>query len=256
MSLDISDILNDWPYDPGHVTVRKIIGSDGREKIQMRLDVGLLQMETTGRPDGKRPHDHESELAYQEKMLQEYRVAQGGSDEGFELDPMTCEELRAEGLMYYHRYLAEFVLEDFHGVERDTRRNLRLLDFYHDYACEEVDPQAMEQYRPYIVMMNTRAQARLDIDAGQPREALAALHEGIAQIVDSFRSLGHEELVDVSGEIAVLRAMARDVERNLPIDPAERLRRDLQKAVDEERYEDAADLRDRLRDMSPQRRHR
>ena len=35
---------------------RKIVGEDGKEKLQVRLDLGLLQMELNGRPDGERPH--------------------------------------------------------------------------------------------------------------------------------------------------------------------------------------------------------
>ena len=54
MSLDLNTILKDWPYESGTVKVRKITGLDGREKLQLRVDLGLLQMEITGRPDGRR----------------------------------------------------------------------------------------------------------------------------------------------------------------------------------------------------------
>ena len=52
MSKDIAVILNGWDYNPDEVTVRRILGLDGRVKIQMRLDLGILQMEVDGRPDG------------------------------------------------------------------------------------------------------------------------------------------------------------------------------------------------------------
>ena len=64
MSQDISFLVQGWDYDPNEVTVRKITGLDGREKIQMRLDLGILQMETEGRPDGRRPFGRESLLEY------------------------------------------------------------------------------------------------------------------------------------------------------------------------------------------------
>jgi hypothetical protein len=51
-SKDLRLITTDWPYEPGQINVRKIRGVDNRIKIQMRLDLGLLQMEMTGRPDG------------------------------------------------------------------------------------------------------------------------------------------------------------------------------------------------------------
>jgi hypothetical protein len=62
MSLDLNTILKDWPYESGTVKVRKITGLDGREKLQLRVDLGVLQMEITGRPDGRRPHNCESLL--------------------------------------------------------------------------------------------------------------------------------------------------------------------------------------------------
>ena len=49
---DLRPILGGWEYEPGQIMVRKIVGLDGAVKIQMRLDLGVLQMESTGRPDG------------------------------------------------------------------------------------------------------------------------------------------------------------------------------------------------------------
>ena len=156
MSLDISHILDDWPFKPGEVTARRIVGADGQEKIQVRLDLGLLQMEASGRPDGQMPHGHESLLAYYEYLLQKH-VDEAGSDDGFSLDEPDCEALRAEGVMYYHRYLAEFVLGNYERVDRDTMRNTRLMDFCRKYARNDSDRYILEQYRAYVIMMRTRA---------------------------------------------------------------------------------------------------
>jgi hypothetical protein len=67
MSLDLNTILKDWPHENGNVKVRKITGLDGREKLQLRVDLGVLQMEVTGRPDGERPHNCESLLEYHQR---------------------------------------------------------------------------------------------------------------------------------------------------------------------------------------------
>ncbi len=50
MSLDLNTILKDWPHENGNIKVRKITGLDGREKLQLRVDLGVLQMEMSGRP--------------------------------------------------------------------------------------------------------------------------------------------------------------------------------------------------------------
>src|SRR5437868_13333022 len=64
MSLDLNTILKDWPHENRTIKVRKILGLDGRQKLQLRIDLGVLQMELTGRPDGLRPHGCESLLTY------------------------------------------------------------------------------------------------------------------------------------------------------------------------------------------------
>jgi hypothetical protein len=249
MNLDLTSILEGWPYEPGQVTVRRIRGADGKDRIQLRLDLGVLQMETGGRPDGQRPHGHESLLAYYEQQLQRHRQERG-SDEGFDLDERACELLRTEGTMYYHRYLAEFVLEDFEAVERDTMRNIRLFDFCNAYAKEDSDKYAMEQYRPYVVMMRTRAQAHLCLRDNRPKAALAALRKGIEETRAFYKRYGQDKALAASGELAVLRAMAKEIESRLPVDPISRLRKDLAKAVEAERYEEAAAIRDQLRRLT------
>src|SRR5438874_4787656 len=80
-SKDITPLLKGWDYEPGTINVRKISGADGQPKLQMRLDLGLLQMELTGRPDGVRPHGFDSLLDYFEAQLKKYH--QDGDDLGF-----------------------------------------------------------------------------------------------------------------------------------------------------------------------------
>src|SRR5690349_19467383 len=70
-SKDIIPMLKGWDYEPGTINVRKINGLDGKQKIQMRLDLGLLQMEVTGRPAGAHPQGYESLLDYHEDKLRE-----------------------------------------------------------------------------------------------------------------------------------------------------------------------------------------
>src|SRR5947208_4557655 len=122
MSLDLNSILKDWPHESGSIKVRKIAGLDGREKLQLRVDLGLLQMELTGRPDGRRPHGCESLLDYVEKQLGDH-TRKHGTELGFQVSSSDCRSLREEAVMYYQRYLSLFVLEDFAAVVRDTARN-------------------------------------------------------------------------------------------------------------------------------------
>ena len=82
-------MLKGWDYEPGTINVRKINGLDGEPKLQMRLDLGLLQMEMTGRPDGRRPHGSESLLDYYEKQLAS-TARSNGTELGFHLTPISA----------------------------------------------------------------------------------------------------------------------------------------------------------------------
>ena len=43
MNEDIGAILKGWKFKPGELGVRKITGLDGKDKIQIRMDLGLMQ---------------------------------------------------------------------------------------------------------------------------------------------------------------------------------------------------------------------
>jgi excinuclease UvrABC helicase subunit UvrB len=96
-------------------------------------------------------------------------------------------------------------------------------------------------------MMCARARALLAFQKERPKAALAAIREGIEGIKDFFKRFGPEHSISESSELAILRAMAKEIEGRIPEDPIAKLRKDLAKAVKEERYEDAAGLRDQLR---------
>ena len=119
----------------------------------MRIDLGLIQMELSGRPDGERPDGHESLLEVFEAKAQAALEA----GDAYSLDAESCALLMREGLQYYHRYLSAFHLERFDLVSRDTERNLRLFRFVAKYAARQRDKIEFDQYRPYVQMMHTRA---------------------------------------------------------------------------------------------------
>jgi len=148
--------------------------------------------------------------------------------------------------MYYHRYLSLFVLGEFPGVVRDTRRNLRVLDLCGKFATDEQDRLFLEQYRPYLIMMNARSQASIQCDAGKFPAALQTIDAGLESIREFFARFGQEESFAQSNEVKILKRFALDIRRKLPPDPLRKLQARLDRAIREERYEDAARLRDAL----------
>ncbi|RYZ79637.1 MAG: hypothetical protein EOP06_26825, partial [Proteobacteria bacterium] len=163
MSKDLAVLLQGWDYNSNEVTVRRVVGADGREKIQMRLDLGVLQMEISGRPDGKRPYGFESLLEYQ--LAQKESASTSTTDwSQWTLDSEACSDLKQEAMQYYYRYLSLFHLGDYHEVIRDTTRNITVFDLIRDYAEDEADRMSLEQFRPYVLMMNARARACLALE--------------------------------------------------------------------------------------------
>src|SRR5438270_2736241 len=100
MSLDLNTVLKDWPHEPGMIKVRKVTGLDGRDKLQLRIDLGVLQMEMTGRPDGLRPNGCDSLLTYHQNRAQLAEAAPGNDNE---LSPKKCAERKQEGIQYNNR---------------------------------------------------------------------------------------------------------------------------------------------------------
>lgn len=239
MSFDLSDLLRDWPYEPGQLQVRKITGSDGREKLQLRLDMGVLQMEMAGRPDGRQPHGVESELEFQAE-----RAEQAGKD--FEMSEDDVGELQAEGVQYYHRYLALFQLGDWQSVIRDTKRNLDMFAFVAKYAPDDEASWSVQQFRPYVLMMNTRAKANLALERDDVDAAIALVEKGISKIEKFVKDHNRDGETDTS-EINSLSEWLGELRQLKPMTPVEKLNRELERAVQDEKYERAAELRDALR---------
>ncbi len=243
---DIAPLLSGWGYEPGTLNVRRIMGTDGVPKLQMRLELGVLQLEVTGRPDGTRPFGFESLLEYHEHRLTEHKQKSGGTIHGFSLTNEQCQQMRDEASMYYQRYLSLFVVGDFPAVVRDTSRNLRVLDMCGKFAVDEQDRLMLEQFRPYIIMMRTRASASILYKEQKLNQALDNVRDGLGQIRDFFDKFGHADAFEQCEEAKVLKRFAKEIRKKLPVGALERLQRRLKKAVATEQYELAAKLRDQI----------
>jgi hypothetical protein len=248
MSLDLNTILKDWPHQNGNVKVRKIAGLDGREKLQLRVDLGVLQMEMSGRPDGQRPHNCESLLEYHQRRA--VRAAEKGED--YELTPEECAELQQEGIQYYHRYLSLFQINDFTGVVRDTQRNLDLFTFVTEHTDRDELSWSLQQFRPYVLMMNTRAKASILLAQGKFGEAMSEIERGRDAIAEFFQHSNFPELVSKSSEVAFLDEWLEEVKAKRPLSKLEVMQREMETAIGKELYERAAELRDAIKLLKAQ----
>ena len=248
MSLDLNTLLKDWEHESGAIKVRKILGLDGREKLQLRIDLGLLQMEMTGRPDGDRPHNCESLLQYHQR-----RAARSEArGDAYELSSDQCGELQQEGIQYYHRYLSLFQINDFPAVIRDTQRNLDLFEFVATHTDRDELAWSFQQFRPYVLMMNTRAKASILLSDGKFAQAMHEIERGRDLIVEFFQQSNFPEMAQKSSEIAFLDEWLEEVSSKRPLTKIEVMQREMEVAIASELYERAAELRDAIKLLQPE----
>ena len=248
MVRDLRTILDGWDFEPGKISVRKIIGSDQRQKIQARVDLGVMQFEVEGRPDGNRPEGCESLLIFHERRLMEYQREFDGDDE-FELGTEDCRRLRHEAYLYHQRYVSLFVLEEYEAVERDTETTLRVIDLCHRYAASQRDREALSAYRNYALMMNTRARALQEVKCDEFENGLAIVEAGIVSLQ---KAVAVEDAydppceIDNSSEVDLLVALRGEIIARMPDSALPKLNSELAAALLAEDYELATAIRDRI----------
>jgi hypothetical protein len=248
MNFDISHLLDAWDYQAGQIVVRKFKGKDGKEKIQLRVDLGILQMNVVGRPDGKQPYGHESLLEHFESRLEKYR-AEHDNEEGFRLTAEDCAKLQQEAIQYHHRYICLFQLKEFDAVLRDTQRNVKVFDFVERFAEHPELAWALQQLRPQLLMMQIRALGSKKLDEGDFEGAIISVEDGLEEIRSFYREHGRADLIEQSGEIHSLEGWIQELRSTKPLSEKEKLEHALQDAVRREDYEKAAAVRDALRSL-------
>ncbi len=249
MDYDISHLLDHWEYQPGQVVVRRFKGKDGRERIQLRVDLGLLQMYADGRPDGRRPFGHPSLFEYYQARLYKHLEAHHGSDEGFKLKPEDCAKLQLEAVQYHHRYICLLQLEDYAGVVRDAERNLAVFDFVAEHAQSEELAWSLQQFQPQLLMILTRARAAQALQAEDYTLAIQLVEEGLEKIRGFYAENGRPDAAEQTGEVQSLENWLQEIRAKRPLSRRESLERALNEAVKSEDYERAAKMRDALRNL-------
>lgn len=247
MNFDISHLLDQWDYQPGQVVVRKFTAKDGVEKIQLRLDLGILQMNAEGRPDGKRPLGHSS--LYDYYRAKHFKHLTSTSADSFRLKLEDCAKLQFEAFQYHNRYNCLLQLKEFSRVVHDTDRNLAVFDFVQKYAESEDLAWTLLQFKPQLILVRTRALAGASLEANDHAAAVKHIEDGLDQLRDFHREHSRSEGAEQSGETRSLRNWLDEISTNRPITRRERLERELNEALSNEDYEKAAQMRDAIRNL-------
>jgi len=233
---NIDRVLRDWPYRPETVNVRMVPGDDGRDVIQMRIDMGLLQMEAVGRPDGTVPHGYET--------YYDYLVSLEFREEDFELDDDQCMEVDREFVQFYHRRICWLALREFDQARIDAEHTLALMDFCAAHSPDDHWTATHEQYRPFVLFHRIQAAALAELEEDSAEGAIHEINAGLAELEELFEKNDLGELFEENELVAKLTELRESLRDHYQIDRT--LHEQLEDAVAREEYELAARIRDEL----------
>ena len=86
--------------------------------------------------------------------------------------------------------------------------------------------------------------------SNEPASALAHVNRGILEINALYETVGKAELLEECEELRILRSLAKDLSNKMPEDSLLSTRKALRDAIEHERFEEAAQLRDKLVDKN------
>lgn len=242
MNQDIDSVLEDWEYKPGTVQARLVTTRSGREVIQMRVELGLLQLETTGRPDGARPHGQRTYLDHLQKVA---RKAAARGDGPVVLAEEQCQEADREFIQFYHRRICWLALRQYAKAMRDADHTLAFMDFVKEHSPAADYTEAHEQYRGFVVFQRTQAASALQVEENHPEQAIEEVRQGMERLRAFLVERGQEEQLDEDAMIQHLRRIETALREQFHIGAT--LQEQLEEAVAREDYERAAKLRDALK---------
>ena len=176
----LDEILDSLSFDVAHpIKVLKL--EEGKEVVVVQSNAFTIsRIYTSGRPDGKKPHGRESYYEYFCEQLEDYKQ-QHGSDEGFGLTPEDWRVLFRESYDRYTRYLLFAGIKRWADVKRDTDANLAVTNMAKNFAPSEIAWESY-QYKGYMLMMNSMANAELCLMEDDRPGALDQVNLGIQRI--------------------------------------------------------------------------
>ena len=242
-SSDLTPILKDWQWQSGVFGVRTLSGHDGRLLLQVRLELGIIQMEADGRPDGNASGGFGSVL----DRVRSHVATPGGA----RLGAQDASDLGGEILLYRQRAMACAVLELWPRVRRDALHNIEILDVLWTHGPENTERGRNELWRANEIKMQARAEVAMALAAGRKVEAGLAIDRALESLEKSFQRAGAAKEFERAIETQYLRGLRESLTLKLPASQRLELERRMLIAIGCENFELAAILRDELRQMGP-----
>jgi len=256
MRRDIDDALRGWPSEPGpgELQAREVRARDGRTVIQVRVELGILQLEIDDRPDGVRPHGFATYLDYLHHRAAQRSLFLGSEAPVWTMGAEHCAEADREFVQFYHRRVAWLALQRYDKALRDADHTLELMNFVASHGMNDEYIESHERLRGLVLFHRTQAAAALALERRRPDEAVDALHDGVDRLLrhkDQWEEGHDDEDLPDGPLLEQLRLLELEIRKNFAVPKT--LREQLDEAVESEDYERAARLRDQIRDRATRR---
>ncbi len=233
---DIDFVFHQWPYQAGVISARLVRARDGREVLQMRIEMGLLQMEVSGRPDGEKPEGKDTYLDW-------IREEAAGGEE-FVLSDEQRLEIDREFVQFYHRRICCLALREFERAAADADHTLALMDFVLAHSGDAQWTASHERYRPFVFFHRTQAAAMAALERGGPEAAVAELDAGLAKLREIIAARESPEQTEDEELVTQILELKESLRTEYRLGPS--LAEQLSEAVAAEEFERAARLRDEI----------
>lgn len=246
-NLDLASVTGEWPFVPEEVSARLVHGEDGSVFVQLRVELGVLQMHLDGRPDGQRYRGHPCVLDYiwHESRLGRLVAGEDWLELERELNQYNYRRLALANLC--EQSLAEPQSPDrFEFIQRTVgdidhcAQALRTMTSDEDGAAEDGHRMAP------LLFNRARLLSRLRCLEGRFEEAVEEIDAGVAALEEVLVRLGmDDEQREQDPGMSYLRQMGRRLRDQHGIQTT--LRERLSDAVSREDFVEAAQLRDLIR---------
>lgn len=249
MTLDLVQLIEDWDCPNGDVSARLVAGRNAEELLQLRIELGLMQMVLNGRPDGERYHGMPSALAHIEHEL---RIAGEG------VTPSDWQQLLRELNQFNYRRLAfasvaeqacsaqntPLAIRALTGAVRDIGTCVAIIQLIAARKSESL-PVDDVGLHPTLVFNRGRLLAQLRVVQGRFEEAVEAVERGADALRETLLSVGFDDAgAERDAGVEHLKDLSKRLRNDYDVTSTLRERLDL--AIENENFDEAATLRDEL----------
>lgn len=246
MTLDLQEMIGGWDPPEGELAARMISGRDGGDVVQLRVELGLMQMFPDGRPDAARYHGHTTALEFVEHQVRCGRPLSGRDWQELERELLQTNYRRMAFTSLAERALGE---HDESAARSHLSRAMRditaCLDVISLFRQFQAGGGGGPMLRPALLFQHTRLAAQALVLDGRYHDAVDSVQAGYDAVDDALTQIGFDEgQRERDPSLEFLRGLIRQLRQEYSI--AKTLRERLDEALANEDFELAARLRDEL----------